>query len=161
VRWHVMVVAPPPPTARARQTQRRRNPQNNATCEKQLRLSICKPRCMRVLNRIRKCLRLLGMANTSERMMFVRTYMLLRRKYPDTVGGIARDEDAMKYLMHEILCDWMTQRHRLRLLINRWGEAIDDQDAILAHLADEHIAWCMRAIPHTTSEATLSQDLLQ
>jgi hypothetical protein len=101
------------------------------------------------------------MANTSERMMFVRTYMLLRRKYPDTVGGIARDEDAMKYLMHEILCDWMTQRHRLRLLINRWGEAIDDQDAILAHHADEHIAWCMRAIPHTTSEATLSQDLLE
>ena len=94
-------------------------------------------------------------------MRFVRTYMLLRHKYPDTVGGIARDEDAMKYLMHEILCDWMTQRHRLKLLINRWTEAIEDQDALLAHHADEHIAWCMRAIPHTTSNASLSQELLE
>ena len=69
---------------------------------------------MRVLVRIPKCLGWLGLAMTSERMAFVRTYLLLRRKYPQTVGGIARDEDAMKYLMHEILGDWMAQRQRLR-----------------------------------------------
>jgi hypothetical protein len=116
---------------------------------------------MRVLNRIRKCLGLIGLATTSERMTFVRTYLLLRRRYPDTVGGIARDEDAMKYLMHEILGDWMAQRCRLQLLIHRYNQAIDDQDRLVAHQADEHIAWSMRAIPHTSRDATnaQSQDL--
>jgi hypothetical protein len=80
-------------------------PQNNARCEKLFRLCILQP-CMRVLVRIRKCLGWLGLAMTSERMAIVRTYLLLRR--------IARDEDAMKYLMHEILGDWMAQRQRLR-----------------------------------------------
>lgn len=114
---------------------------------------------MRILNRIRKCLRLVGLATTSERTAFVRTYLLLRRRYPDTVGGIVRDEDAMKYLMHEILGDWMAQRHRLLLLIHRWVEAIDDQDRLVAHEADEHLAWSMRAVPHTPRDAHSSQDL--
>ena len=108
---------------------------------------------MRVSVRIRKCLRYLGMTITSERMLFVRIYLLLRTRYPDTVGGIVREEDAIKYLMFEILQEWMTQRPRLRCLINRWNESIDDQDALVAHQADEHIAWNLRAVPHTSRQS--------
>jgi hypothetical protein len=118
---------------------------------------------MRVASRIRKCLRTLGLAVTSERKEFVHTYLLLRAKYPDTVGGIVREEDAMKYLMHEILAEWLVQRHRLRFLIERWTNALEDQDAITAHRADEHIAWNLRAVPHTARDSqqlTASQEFI-
>ena len=119
---------------------------------------------MRVASRIRKCLRTLGLAVTSERKAFVNTYLLLRAKYPDTVGGIVREEDAMKYLMHEILAEWLAQRRRLRFLIERWTEAIEDQDAIAAHQADEHIAWNLRAVAHTARDSqqlTQSQEFIE
>ena len=119
---------------------------------------------MRVAIRIRRSLRLLGMTVTSERMLFVHTYLNLRAKYPDSVGGIVHEEDAMKYLMYEILAEWMSHsRRRLRFLIDRWVQSMDDQDAIAAHRADEHIAWSMRAIPHTTrdSQQLASQDFLE
>jgi hypothetical protein len=56
----------------------------------------------------------------------------------------------------------MAQRCRLQLLIHRWNQAIDDQDRLVAHQADEYIAWSMRAIPHASRDATTtaqSQDL--
>ena len=118
---------------------------------------------MRVASRIRKCLRTLGLPVTSERKAFVNTYLLLRAKYPDTVGGIVREEDAMKYLMHEILAEWLLQRRRLRFLIDRWTDAIEDQDAITAHRADEHIAWNLRAVAHTARDSqqlTASQEFI-
>ena len=118
---------------------------------------------MRIAHRIRRSLRLLGMTVTSERMLFVKTYLRLRARYPDSVGGIVHEEDAMKYLMYEILAEWMVQRRRLRFLIERWVESIEDQDAIVAHQADEHIAWSMRAIPHTSrdSQQLASQDIYE